>query len=212
MQKQTGYALLLPVAGAVLFVLLYCLAAFNYPGGSQADNHSKGFSWLHNYWCNLLNERSINGDLNPGRPYALAGMLVLCLSLGWFWYCFAFYVPLKTSQRTAMQFSGALSMCIAFFIFTSLHTIVINIAGAIAVVSLVFTFMGLRKMKWRKLFAFGLVNLALVILNNGLYYGGGLRYLPVVQKITFLLFLSWICMISIVMYHAVQKNNAGVGT
>ena len=212
MQKQTGYALLLPVAGTVLFLLLYCLSAYNYPGGSQADNHSKGFSWLHNYWCNLLNEKSINGNLNPGRPYAIAGMLVLCLSLGWFWYCFAFYVPLKIAQRNAMQLSGVLSMCIAFFIFTSLHTVIINIAGAIAVVALVFTFIGLNKMKWRKLFVFGLINLVLVILNNCLYYGGGLRYLPVVQKITFLLFLLWISAISTEMYHAIQKNNTKANT
>lgn len=212
MQKQTGYALLFPVAGAVLFLLLYCLSAYNYPGGSQADSHSRGFSWLHNYWCNLLNERSINGDLNPGRPYAMAGMLVLCSSLGWFWYCFAIYVPLKTYQRIAMQVSGALSMCIAFFIFTSLHTIIINIAGTVALVALILTFVGLYKMKRCNLFAFGLINLLLMILNNCLYYGGGLHYLPVVQKIAFLLFLSWICMISIATYHNVQKNKTGKST
>jgi hypothetical protein len=197
--------LLLPIAGAALFLLLYYAATLNYPGGSQADKHSRGFSWLHNYWCNLLNETAINGEPNAGRRYAIAGMLVLCLSLGWFWYCFALYMPIKKVHRISMQFSGMLSMGIAFFIFTGLHDVLINIAAAFAMIALTGTFIGLYKIKWWKLFAFGIFNLLLVALNNGLYYGGGLFYLPVVQKITFVLFLLWVCLVSLKQYQSLLK-------
>jgi hypothetical protein len=206
--KRSNYLLLLPIAGAILFLFFYYVAVLNYPGGSQADKAGKGFSWLHNYWCNLLNETAINGELNAGRPYAMAGMLVLCLSLGWFWYCFALYTPLQKIYRVGMQVSGMSSMCIAFFIFTSLHDSIINAAALLALVALAGTFIGLYKMRWRELFAFGLFNLLLVVINNWLYYGGGLFYLPVVQKITFICFLLWICLVSRKLYHFAEKAAA----
>jgi hypothetical protein len=53
--------LLLPPVGILIFILLYIVAAFFYPGGSEFDTHSDGFSWKHNYWCNLLNELAIKG-------------------------------------------------------------------------------------------------------------------------------------------------------
>ena len=203
--KRSNYLLLLPIAGALLFLFLYFVAALNYPGGSQADKYSKGFSWLHNYWCNLLNETGINGLPNAGRRYAMAGMLVLCLSLGWFWFCFARYTALKKSYRIGMQLSGVLSMCIAFFIFTSLHDSIINIAALLALIALSGTFIGLYKIKWWGLFSFGVFNLLLVAVNNWLYYGGGLLYLPVVQKITFVSFLLWICFVCRKLYHFAEK-------
>jgi hypothetical protein len=203
--KGSKYLLLVPVAGAVLFLFFYYIATLHYPGGSQADKASKGFSWLHNYWCNLLNETAINEQPNAGRPYAMAGMLLLCLSLGWFWYCFPLYMSFKTSHRITMQLSGVSSMCIAFFIFTNLHDLIINAAALLALIALAGTFIGLYKMKWWKLFLFGLFNMSLVAVNNWLYYGGGLLYLPVVQKITFLLFLLWVCLVCRKLYHFVEK-------
>lgn len=208
--RKNKLIFLLPIAGGILFLFFYYIATFNYPGGSQADKAGKGFSWMHNYWCNLLDETAVNGALNPGRPYAMAGMLVLCLSLGWFWYCFALYIPLKKSYRISMQLSGALSMCIAFFIFTSLHNSIINAAAIFAVIALAGTLIGLYKMKWWKLFAFGLFNLLLIVINNWLYYGGGLLYLPVVQKITFGLFLLWVCLICFRIYMFAGNIDAGV--
>lgn len=204
--KRYKYLLLVPVAGAILFLIFYCLAAFNYPGGSQAAKYSKGFSWQNNYWCNLLNEVAINGQPNGGRSYAMIGMLVLCFSLGSFWYYFSLCIPLKRYYRLSMQVSGTSSMCIAFFIFSGFHDVIINIAGLLAMVALTVTFIGLYKMKWKNLFVFGLLNLLLVVVNNWLYYGGGLRYLPVVQKITFLSFLLWICLVTIKMYRYTKNN------
>lgn len=197
--------LLLPIAGAILFLVFYYIATLNYPGGSQADKTGKGFSWVHNYWCNLLNETAINGQPNSARSYAMVGMLILCLSLSWFWYCFALYIPLKKSYQIGMQASGISSMCISFFIFTGWHDAIINAAALLALTALAFTFTGLYKMKWWKLFWFGILNLLLVVLNNWLYFGGGLFYLPVVQKITFASFLLWICLVCWGLYHFAKK-------
>ena len=86
--KTKNVFILTPIFGTVLFVVLYIIAAVLYPGGSQVDKNSVGFSWLNNYWCNLLNENAINGQHNPAKPVALAGMFILCLTLTFFGFYF----------------------------------------------------------------------------------------------------------------------------
>ena len=203
--KQSGDKkniwLLSPVLGILLFTVLYIVAALLYPGGSQADKNARGFSWINNYWCNLLNEEAINGQHNPARPVALTAMLVLCVTLTFFWFLFPRYMNFRKYGRLAMQLSGAIAMTIAMFLFTHLHDIVIDVASVFGLVAFVGTFNGLYKSKWYGLFCFGIINLLLVALNNYLYYTKGLIiYLPVVQKITFASFLTWIGAIDLFIY------------
>ncbi len=198
---------LTPVVGILLFVLLYIAAALNYPGGSQIDQHSIGFSWVNNYWCNLLNERAINGHYNGGRPIALTGMVVLCSSLSLFWYLFPRYIHFSKFSRLVVQLSGTLSMMIAIFLFTNFHDAITYVASFIGLIAVAGTFIGLYKIKWFGLFWFGIFNMTLVVLNNYLYYTKGmLVYLPVVQKITFVSFLLWICWINVGLYRKTNRE------
>lgn len=206
--KKQNVWMLSPLFGTLLFVGLYFVATLFYPGGSQVDIHSKGFSWINNYWCNLLNKNAINGQFNAARPIALAAMFVLCFTLANFWYIFPLQAELKKSIRLTIQISGALAMTTGMFLFTDQHDIIVNIASFCGLVAMVGTFIGLHKLKWTKLFWLGILNLALIALNNILYYGDGLKlYLPVVQKITFLIFLLWICLITINLYRRQIKHN-----
>jgi hypothetical protein len=192
---------LLPVYGSIIFIALYITAALLYPGGSQADKQAQGFSWLNNYWCNLLNEKAINGTVNPARPFALTGMLVLCTTLSLFWFNFPGFAHFKNPAKIIYQLSGLLSMFSAMMLFSRFHDLATNVAGAFGVIALVGTFAGLRRFQWNKLFVFGIFNLLLVVLNNYLYYHSDLIYLlPVVQKISFASFLCWICCISVMLY------------
>jgi hypothetical protein len=192
---------LLPAYGSLLFIILYITAALLYPGGSQADKQAKGFSWLNNYWCNLLNEKAINGTVNPARPFALTGMLVLCTTLSLFWFNFPRFAHFKNPAKIIYQLSGLLSMFSAMMLFSRFHDLATNVAGAFGVIALVGTFAGLRRFQWNKLFVFGIFNLLLVVLNNYLYYHSDLIYLlPVVQKISFASFLCWICCISVMLF------------
>ncbi|MEP6927141.1 MAG: hypothetical protein ABI834_05865 [Ginsengibacter sp.] len=202
--KRQNLWVLSPLFGIFLFVCLYIIAALLYPGGSQADKNSKDFSWMNNYWCNLLNENAMNGEHNSARPIALTAMFILCLTLAIFWYIFPQQIGFRKSKRFAIQLSGVVSAIIGMFLFTNLHDAIINISGLCAVVAIIGTFAGLHKLKWIKLFWLGILNFFLIILNNILYYGEGLKqYLPIVQKVTFLFFLLWICLIDINLY---RKN------
>ncbi|MEP7142370.1 MAG: hypothetical protein ABI707_05855 [Ferruginibacter sp.] len=193
--------ILIPTFGIISFMVTYVIAAFLYPGGSQADPASTGFSWMHNYWCNLLNEKAMNGEYNTAMPFAICGMFILCLSLAIFWYRFAQMVKFRKPAQKIIQFSGIISTCTGFFLFTRYHDMVINISGLLAIFAVAGTFTGLYKMGWQKLFWLGIFNLVLIGINNFIYYSNEfIAWLPVVQKITFLLFLFWISLIDISLY------------
>jgi hypothetical protein len=207
-KKAQKLWLLTPLFGALAFLCLYAVATFFYAGGSQADKNSKGFSWVNNYWCNLLNEDAVNGQHNPARPIALTAMFVLCLSLSFFWYHLPRSYNFGKFTRLVIQLSGIPAMTIAMFLFTGLHDSIINIAGALGIVALIGTFTGLYKAKRYILFLFGMFNLVLITLNNYVYYTKGLIiYLPVIQKISFLSFLIWVCWIDIDFYRKIKNEN-----
>ncbi|RYE20131.1 MAG: hypothetical protein EOP45_11555 [Sphingobacteriaceae bacterium] len=199
--------LLIPVLGILLFITLYVIATLLYPGGSQANIHSKGFSWLHNYWCNLLNDNAMNGQPNPAKPVALAGMATLCVSLSFFWYSLPRYLPMGKVWNTIIQATGTASMVMALFLFTSLHDGVINIACLLGLIALTGLYSSLYKNRWYWLFGWGIFNLLLIGVNNYVYYTSGMIvYLPVVQKISFASFLGFISCICVRLYYRLQPD------
>jgi hypothetical protein len=195
----TRNAILLPIAGTIIFLLFYIIATFYYPGGSQADSNSVGFDWLHNYWCNLLNVDSINGKYNPARPVAITAMMFLCVSLAIFWLIAPIQLMLSKVLTRTIQISGTLAMSIGFLLFTPIdHDTITNLSSLLGLISTVGTMIGLYQKKLITLFGFSVLNMLLVILNNILYYNSEMiYYLPVVQKITFASFLLWVCLVCV---------------
>jgi hypothetical protein len=206
--KSKNIVVLTPIFGVLIFIVLYIVATILYPGGSQIDKNAVGFSWINNYWCNLLNENAINGQPNPAKPFAITGMFVLCFTLTFFWFLFPQHINLGRKLKLAIQISGTLAMAIAFFLFTNInHDLIINLAALFGFIPIVGTFIGLYKTKWFGLFAFGLLNILLVVLNNYVYYTKGLIvYLPLIQKISFATFLIWVCCITIKLYRREIKT------
>jgi hypothetical protein len=196
MRKSTWFWI--PLLGIPSFVLLYVWASFYYPGGSQADAQSTGFSWVNNYWCNLLNSTAINGQTNPAQPIAMTAMVVLCISLAVFWYLFPMISLSKTLSVRITQLTGVAAMGTALLLNSSVdHDLITNLASLLGLMAAVGTLIGLRRLEWNALFWFGTMNLLLVLLNNLLYYNAELiRYLPLVQKISFAAFLVWLFLIS----------------
>ncbi|MEO8771211.1 MAG: hypothetical protein ABI402_14045 [Ferruginibacter sp.] len=63
-----------------------------------------------------------------------------------------------------------LSMILAFFLFTSFHDIILNVAGFFGLIALFGTFIGLNNIKAMPLLYFGFFNLLLIVLNNYFYH------------------------------------------
>jgi len=204
--KPRNFWILLPVIGCVLFIILYVVAALIYPGGSETNRASVGYSWSENYWCNLLNNKAINGQINTAKPVAMTAMVILCISLSFFWILFPIVAQLKKYQRIIIQFGGTVSMIAVFLLLTNIdHDIVVNISSSLGFVAILGVLVALYQLRWSKLFIFGLFNLFLIALNNYLYYIiNDLTYLPIVQKLTFVSFLFWICCIEMKMYSRIK--------
>jgi hypothetical protein len=195
------YWILIPLLASLVFVLLYVIAAGLYPGGNYEDRTAKGFNWEHNYWCNLLHDKAINGEVNTARPLALAAMGVLAFGLLSFWMICARLMYRQQLVRWIMYLSGVISIAALFYLSSELHDTVINISGGFGLIAMAGVYAGLYQKRWRLLFLFGIINIFLIAANNYIYYSGnGFFYLPIVQKITFLSCLAWIDLVSWKLY------------
>lgn len=184
---------LIPTIGIMVFVGLYIYAAALYPGGSQADLGSEGFDWVHNYWCNLMNEEGMNGLPNPARPIAIAAMIILCISLMIFFFQFAHYYVTDRTWKMIIFITSSLSMLSATLISTSYHDVMTTIStvfGFILVIGVIKAVYSSKMSFWK---VGGVVCILLLIINNYIYYSGNsIEWLPLIQKITFALVLLWI--------------------
>ena len=135
-------------------------------------------------------------------------MTVLCFTLAVFWVLFPSYIVAGKRVGTVIRVSGILAMSTAFLIFSKFsHDTIINLASTFGVLATSGTLIALYKTRHYWLFAFGLSTIVLVGLNNYFYYGGGgIEYLPVVQKITFVAYLFWVCGICVVLYQRVNAS------
>lgn len=189
---------LLPTFAILFFVGLYVYAATLYPGGSQADATSAGYDWVNNYWCNLLNERAMNGELNPARPYAISAMGILCAGLILFFLRFPGIYFLSQAWSIIVQILGTISMVCALLVFTKYHDLMTSLASIAGLVALVGVFYGLYKSGVCTLLRIGWLCCLLMGINNYIYYSGNyLSALPLIQKITFAVVLFWISSVSL---------------
>ena len=184
---------LIPTFGILAFCGLYLYSASLYPGGSQTDINSVGFDWVDNYWCNLMNEKGMNGIKNPARPIAISAMIMLCASLTFFFFQFSVLFEENKAWKWLIRIFGTLSMVSAVLIFTSLHDIMTTVSSILGVVVLFRISRNVYKSDWTIFKVSGVVCILLLGINNFIYYSEYfIGFLPLVQKITFVLVLAWI--------------------
>ncbi len=196
-----GIIWLLPTLGMGVFVVLYVLAALAYPGGSYANPNHDAFSFWNNYLCDLLDTYTIGGHLNSARVFARLGLLVLCVSLSFLWYLMPKLFENKSNNQRVMQISGITSLLLTLFLSDNNHDIVVRIAGVFGVIALLSLFVELHKAKLKSLLFFGFFCLAIFFVNYYIYETGiYISSLPVIQKITFVGFISWFLLLNVLIY------------
>lgn len=191
---------LLPVLGIFIFAALYFYSSTLYPGGSQANFDSVGFDWVHNYWCDLMNEEGMNKTLNPASRFAISAMVILCLSLMVFFIRFANIFVTGKFWKNIIRICGTLSMILAILTFTRLHGIMIALSSLFGLFALIGVLKEVYNSGYLYLKLGGLVCVLLLVLNNYIYYSRNwVETLPLLQKITFAIVLLWIMSLNIKM-------------
>lgn len=69
-----------------LFGIAITASALTYPGGSWQARHAIGYSFWHNFWCDLLSTRALNGADNlVGSLLSRAAFVAFAVALARFW-------------------------------------------------------------------------------------------------------------------------------
>ncbi len=206
-QHQVFDSLIIPFAGIPVFIVLYFVAAYFYPGGSDADSGYEGFDWMNNYWCDLIASHGKNGEPNAGRPIALTAMITLFGSLLFFWFRLPDFFHETKFSRILISYTGMVSMIILVFIFTEYHDEVIFVGGALSSIPFAGTLRELYRHNWRFLFVLGSLCAVGILFNFYIYLSGWLVFLlPLIQKITLVFFLVWIFLINLKCILLVKKQ------
>jgi len=189
-----------------LFVLFYIMAALNYPGGSWILPNQGGYSFWHNYLCDLLDVNAINGEINSARFYAIAALGFLCTGIFWLWFYLPRFFEVQSFNQKIMRLSGLLSLTIIFFLALGNHDKVVRIAGIFGVIAFITCVVELFKAQHKNLFLWGVLCLSVFLINYYIYETGSfIKSLPVIQKITFVLFISWFICLDVALYRKVRR-------
>ncbi len=207
LKKPPTYVLLMPQLGILTFLALYVMAAMAYPGGSAARPTHPGFDFWNNYLCDLLDEFAINGELNSARFYARAALFALCTGLVLLW----FYLPLLFARKSRLHFlmwsAGIVSLLILFLMGTRNHDLIVRLAGVFGIAAFLLCAIALIRDGWQKLGILGFSCLSVFLINYFIYETGVYRSaLPLIQKGTFLLCISWFTGLNYTLYKKVKNT------
>lgn len=201
------FVLLLPIFGIGIFISLYVIATTYYPGGSWVDQGQNGFSFWNNYLCDLLDYYAINGDINIARFYARASLAFLCVSLIILWFYLPLLFLIKSVNLKLMSFSGILSLVITLFLASVSHDLIVRIAGVFGAIAIILLIVELHKIQFYKMLRLGVFCLIVFFLNYYIYETNlYIKMLPVIQKITFVSFISWFILLDISLYRKIKSQ------
>src|SRR6476469_9159720 len=176
------YSILL---GIIISISLLLIATFYYPGGSQFDKASIGYDWKNNYISNLFSVKAINGSDNASRFWAIGGMMFLSASFAIFFIEFSKKIPAKGAAKVIKYF-GTGAMLFTFLIATPLHDKMITIASTMTLISVFYITVFVFKSRLQLFKFLCVVCLLVFYCSLYLYYSGTyLKFLPVMQKVTF---------------------------
>ena len=193
-----NYVLLIPFIGMGLFVLFYVIATILYPGGSYANPAQIGFSFLDNYLCDLLDNHAINGDENTARIPSRIAFGILCFTLIFIWYHIPRLFKTKNFNHHLIRVCGIMAMLVAMFLASGIHDTIVYIAGVFGIVAFIATFVELFKEGHYKHLIIGICCLVMILANYVVYETGINRnLLPVIQKITFIICISWFLLLTV---------------
>lgn len=188
---------LIPSIGIVLYCILYIYSSTLYPGGSKFDFSLEGFSWAHNYWCDILDVYARNGEYNPARPFGILANIVLCGSVAYLFFDYGKRFMHNAFWKKIVQYCGVFSMILSCLIFTPLHNSIIISASLFGVLALTGLLLDIFFQGHFILKIGGALAIILVILNNALYYSEmGLKTLPIIQKVSFGFVFLWFVLLN----------------
>lgn len=208
-KKRHITLVVLPLVGICLFVILFMIATLQYTSGLETPASDLGFNFKENYLCDLLDNNTLDGAINPAHLTARIALIIICFSLILFWYELPKLFPTKSKTLTIMRTTGILSMIILLFLATGNHDVIVRVSGVFGLFAVISNLIELYKARLIWLFLFGLFFLVLFLTNYYIYETGILlERLPLIQKITFVICLSWFALLNSILYLRLKHSHS----
>lgn len=181
-----------------LYVVIFVFSAIEYPGGSFNLPHAVGFSWFHNFLCDVMDPVTKGGLINPARTLAVVSHVVLSLTMISFFYILPEVFERRNRNFYLVRYAGMFTMTVFIFMYTSHHDLIVTLTGVLGTVALLPFFIELRDysnnaLKQLAWLCFALSIVVFFIFETKL----GFYYLPFLQKIAFVLDAGWVIWVSL---------------
>ena len=187
-----------PIIGMAGYLVFFAIATTKYPGGSINDIATEGYSFFHNFLCDLMLPITESGTVNAARPIAIFSHLLLSFTMISFFYILPEIFSYTNRNTRLVRGFGVLTMVIFIFMFTDYHDLIVTLTGVFGTVALVPFFMELMKYEGKslRLLAFVCFGLSVIVFIS-FQTKIGFYYLPFLQKITFLFDAWWVIWVSL---------------
>ena len=194
-KKQYPY---FPIVGLLGFLLFFVIATTLYPGGSVNEIASEGYSYFHNFICDLMSLHLEEGVVNDARPIAIIAHLMLSFGMISFFYILPEIFTVQNRNTRTIRFLGMFTMTVFIFMYTDYHDLVVTITGVLGSIALVPFFLELINYENRGLKVLAYTCFILSILVFLSYETKiGFYFTPILQKITFVfdsIWIIWVCL------------------
>lgn len=191
------------------FGVLITSSALAYPGGTWRERSRPGFSFWHNFWCDLLSTRALDGQPNLlGAGLSRAAFVCFALALFQFWPLVAARAePARPSPSARLigRFGAASLLAVALVPAATsqlLHGIAVVTSAGASLVAVSVLLPGLLRRRERAAALLAVATLAVSLLCLGQYVyqgclgGGGGAWLAGMQKIATALLLAFMVQVS----------------
>lgn len=194
----------LTIVGLGIFLVVFTIAAYNYPGGSSNLPEYNGYSFFHNFLCDVMKPVTQTGVINEARPLAIVSHLILSFTMISFFYLLPEIFSFSNKNTKLTRAFGMLTMTVFIFMYTPYHDSIVTATAILGTVALIPFFIELSKypnigMKNLAKVCFGLSVIVFLIFVSKI----GFYYLPFIQKIAFVLDGSWVIWVSLTV---IKKN------
>jgi len=196
-----------PIIGLGGYLLIFTVAIQFYPGGSINLPHATGFSFFHNFLCDVMDPVTKSNVYNPARMMAVVSHVILSFTMIGFFYILPEIFKQRNRNFYLVRYFGMFTMVIFIFMYTRYHDHIVTLTGILGTLALVPFFLELRdygnnRLKQLAWFCFLLSCVVFFIFETKL----GFYYLPFLQKITFVLDACWAIWVCLIVF---RKNRLG---
>jgi hypothetical protein len=188
-----------PIAGFALYIIVFTLAALQYPGGSFNLPNAEGYSFFHNFLCDVMDPVTKGGVFNPARMLAVVSHIILSLTMISFFYMLPEIFDKRNRNFFMIRYFGMFTMTVFMLMATAYHDLIVTFTGVLGTLALIPFFIELRNYKDKRLAQLACLCFFMSIVVFFIFETKiGFYYLPFLQKITFVLDAWWVIWVSII--------------